>query len=557
MAFKLKDVNKLETTYEKTKLKIPSSVDGEYEYFTKGIVQDKKTVAITENGTHTITPDENYTSIAQVEISADISSPKPEEELTKDLDMADGDMVIVPETEGEVISKVTITKPLTLVESNIRYGQRIGGVLGTLKPSPDWVSTGQEGVSWETAYFNKSINWGDILRTIEYQNRNAWCGLLVNKNGGWDGLIAGLDLTDLYADWYCLAYIKQSGGQWLTLTVIYSTGTHSSTVDWSYIGAEKTGSIEISAIEGWNNATLPMNGECAVLMADKLDIGESKYVAGDSISFGEFISTPTDNLDVSANGIYDVTNKATVNVQVDSGALTEPLEVTANGTYTATDGKAYNPVTVNVPKGTTIPLEVTANGVYTASEDEPYGSVTVNVPQEITKTVITKELGTAVFTLPEGTGTEWLYHQAKNMDDITSTQSYLLVDTTDLLGRVTAFPLAIVSNDGLESGHYNLIFGSITSVTPSIVYAFVKAELDTTLDIPTLTLVYVQMGATDISEYISVLDTKLIRIGSEVKSNPPTVEANALLFNDDSSVVGNALILDSDARVENNSLIYD
>lgn len=556
MAFKLKDVNKLETTYEKTKLKIPSSVDGEYEYFTKGIVQDKKTVSITENGTHTITPDENYTSIAQVEINADISSPKPEEELTKDLDMSDGDMVIVPETEGEVMSKVTITKPSNLTSDNIRYGQTIGGVFGRLRPSPDWVSV-QEGITWETAYFNKNIDWGDILRTIEYQNRNAWCGLLVNKDGGWAGLIVGLDLTDLYADWYCLAYIKQSGGQWVSLTVIYSTGTHSSTVDWSYIGAEATGSVEISAVEGWNNATLPVNGEGAIFMADKLGIGESKYVAGDAIAFGEFISTPTESLDVSENGTYDVTNKATVNVQVDSGALIEPLEVTANGTYTASDGKAYNPVTVNVPKGTTIPLEVTSNGVYIASEDEPYSSVTVNVPQEITKTVITKEIGTAVFTLPEGTGIEWFYHQAKNMDDITSTQTYLLVDTTELLGRVVAFPLAICSNDGLESGHYNLMFGSITSVTPSIVYAFVKAELNTTLDIPTLTLVYVQMGSNDISEYINVLDTKLIRIGEEITSNLPTVEENTLVFNDDSSVVDNTLILDSDAHVENNILIFD
>lgn len=556
MAFKLKDVNKLETTYEKTKLKIPSSVDGEYEYFTKGIVQDKKTVAITENGTHTITPDENYTSIAQVEISADILSPKPEEELTKELDMADGDMVIVPETEGEVISKVTITKPSNLTADNIRHGQKIGGVFGSLIPSPDWVSNGQKGVSWETAYFNKNIDWTALLREDTYsENHNSFLGLIENKDEVFGGLILGLDLTDLYADWYCLAYLQSDDKQG-TLVIIYSTGTHNATVDWSYIGAVFTGSVEISAIEGWNNSTLPLNGG-NISMFDRAGMDKSKYVAGDSIAFGEFISTPTDNLDVSANGIYDVTNKATVNVQIDSGALIEPLEVTANGTYTATDGKAYNPVTVNVPKGTTIPLEVTANGVYTASEDEPYGSVTVNVPQEITKTVITKELGTAVFTLPEGTGTEWFYHQAENMDDITSTQSYLLVDTTDLLGRVTAFPLAIVSNDGLESGHYNLIFESITSVTPSIVYAFVRTELDTTLDIPTLTLVHMQMGETDISEHISVLDTKLIRIGSEVKSNPPTVEANALLFNDDSSVVDNTLILDSNARVENNNLICD
>lgn len=32
-----------------------------------------------------------------------------------------------------------------------------------------------------------------------------------------------------------------------------------------------------------------------------------------------------------------------------SGVTVESLNVTANGTYTATEGKAYSPVTVNVP----------------------------------------------------------------------------------------------------------------------------------------------------------------------------------------------------------------
>ena len=37
----------------------------------------------------------------------------------------------------------------------------------------------------------------------------------------------------------------------------------------------------------------------------------------------------------------------------DGGIIAEPLAVTENGVYTASDGKAYSPVTVNVPSGAT------------------------------------------------------------------------------------------------------------------------------------------------------------------------------------------------------------
>lgn len=46
------------------------------------------------------------------------------------------------------------------------------------------------------------------------------------------------------------------------------------------------------------------------------------------------------------------------------GITTEPLSVTANDTYTAPSGKAYTPVTVNVPNPSTGTLNITANGTY-------------------------------------------------------------------------------------------------------------------------------------------------------------------------------------------------
>ena len=53
------------------------------------------------------------------------------EEVTVDLDFSDGDQVIEPTAAGKSIVKATITKPETLIPENIRYGENVGGVKGT------------------------------------------------------------------------------------------------------------------------------------------------------------------------------------------------------------------------------------------------------------------------------------------------------------------------------------------------------------------------------------------------------------------------------------------
>ena len=59
-----------------------------------------------------------------------ISTEKPEQEKTVNLNMAEGNQVIEPEV-GNVLSKVTVNKPATLIPNNIKEGVSIGGVEGT------------------------------------------------------------------------------------------------------------------------------------------------------------------------------------------------------------------------------------------------------------------------------------------------------------------------------------------------------------------------------------------------------------------------------------------
>lgn len=91
--------------------------------------EQTKTLTVTENGTQTVKPDtgkvlSNVTVITNVPVT-------PTEEKTVDLSMTSGNQVITP-TSGKVISKATIKKPATMISANIRKDVNIGGVVGTM-----------------------------------------------------------------------------------------------------------------------------------------------------------------------------------------------------------------------------------------------------------------------------------------------------------------------------------------------------------------------------------------------------------------------------------------
>ena len=69
---------------------------------------------------------------------------------------------------------------------------------------------------------------------------------------------------------------------------------------------------------------------------------------------------------------------------IDSGGggeiTVEALTATENKVYTAPSGKAYSPVTVNVPVPTLTTLTANDNGTYTPASGTAYNSVVVAIP---------------------------------------------------------------------------------------------------------------------------------------------------------------------------------
>ena len=92
-----------------------------------GIIPKLQSKSVATNGS--VVADEGYCGLDSVTVAVPAT---PTEEKTVDLAMASGNQVISPDA-GKNLSKVTVTKPSTLVAGNIKTGVSIGGVTGTLE----------------------------------------------------------------------------------------------------------------------------------------------------------------------------------------------------------------------------------------------------------------------------------------------------------------------------------------------------------------------------------------------------------------------------------------
>jgi len=133
----------------------------------------------------------------------------------------------------------------------------------------------------------------------------------------------------------------------------------------------------VDALNKMNSGTLPV---VSASDAKKILVvnSQGQWVASNE----QYVPTPTGTQNITQNGTYDVTDKASaqVNVQPDL----ETLSVTQNGTYTPSAGKdGFDEVNVNVSGGSSVLVSktITQNGTYDPHSDnaDGYSDVTVNV----------------------------------------------------------------------------------------------------------------------------------------------------------------------------------
>lgn len=220
-----------------------------------------------------------------------------------------------------------------------KYGHLKNGerVRGTLKPRPAWISEGDSAV-WTVAYMNPAVPWETVLPTLVYDERNTKIvGVSAASSALWSGLFFAVKKSSEYA----LIYVCSTAP-----TPIWASAAGSYTA-W----ANDEDSFTVTCAAGWNNTEIAMPSgttSCGFLYG----LSDSTQVAaGAEIAFGDFIPTPTGTLNISANGDYAVSDKASVHVAVSAPAPTpgSSITITANGTYTWEQLSQYATIIVDVP----------------------------------------------------------------------------------------------------------------------------------------------------------------------------------------------------------------
>ena len=187
---KLKDRSGAAIDYaEVSKIQIPAADgSGDITYQLPSNMQEKD-VTITANGDTRVTPDDGYDGLTRVDVT--VAVPVPEIQTAEtDLSMWRGNQTITAPT-GAAYSMVTIRKPDTFIEPNIKYGVTIGGVKGTYEGLPQQskfvdlnMKIGNQTIAPDTGYvmssaqikkpstmlpenIKKNVNIGGVVGTLE------------------------------------------------------------------------------------------------------------------------------------------------------------------------------------------------------------------------------------------------------------------------------------------------------------------------------------------------------------------------------------------------------
>ena len=286
----------------------------------KSNLQDKS-VTITQNGTTEITADSGYDGMSKATIITNVPST-PTEEKTVALDMASGNQVITP-TSGKVLSKVTITKPSTMLATNIKKDVNIGGVVGTY-----------EGVILPT--YNGLLRFASSP-TISLSNStltitsvdNATSYAIYSNNA----LLTTITTTSVD-----LSTLITTAGTYTIYAIAKATG---------YVDSEKSNEVSYTAASGYSVTVTGVVEET---------LGSCEGDSGGFYTYIKANSTPTSATDYDYKTSFSSTETTMSNVNKiyiwrDAGRMPETI---INGTSTAV-GNSYSSATeITLTQNTTI-----------------------------------------------------------------------------------------------------------------------------------------------------------------------------------------------------------
>lgn len=159
------------------------------------------TMQLTTQSAKTVTPTEaQQTAVASGKYTTGdvVVAAVPTEMKIADLSMVSGNQVI-SSTSGKYMTSVTVKKPDTLIEKNVRYGCGIGGVLGTYYPHvcvfPEVISVDALLDNINTAIYDVEFWYGDNeyctairatpQKVLYYYNKGNEAWYEVYKNKQW------------------------------------------------------------------------------------------------------------------------------------------------------------------------------------------------------------------------------------------------------------------------------------------------------------------------------------------------------------------------------------
>lgn len=308
--FRLKDYNNQSITYNASKIRIPvASGEGFAEFITTPVGKKEITNTIEVDVLNYATAQINDLNLIPANIKKDINilgvTGSYEGGVTPS-----GNVDIETTAQYDVSTKATAqiseSNCNKLIAANIRSGEIILGIEGSLIERPSWVAASNNG-TWTNAYMNPDVDWSTILRGLTYFDNYSLIGLT-------NGLGAFLAIKN--GNNYALGYVTLTD-QDMSLYPIFATESGTYVVN--------TGEINVRAtfISGWNMFVIPIpSGVLSCSFVSYLGIDPTTIAAGDELAFGRWIKKPT------------------------AGTT---LTITANGTYTFEQLSQYETIIINVP----------------------------------------------------------------------------------------------------------------------------------------------------------------------------------------------------------------